>query len=135
MEVNLNHFWVWTRTLEVLRPGASWTLRGMSYDGLTWLDENQTKPTEEEIMSNLRSGYHAQGMYVLKRIRDKLLYNCDWTQLSDAPLSDEKKLEWSTYRQQLRDLPAQYSDYETNPIIVVEELTEISGVTWPSKPS
>lgn len=36
------------KTLEHLRPGSSWTLDGLDYSGLTWLDDEQTKPTEEE---------------------------------------------------------------------------------------
>jgi len=40
-----------------------------------------------------------------RQIRDLKLKRCDWTQAVDSPLSDEKKAEWATYRQQLRDLP------------------------------
>ena len=46
-------------------------------------------------------------------IRNKRLYllqDSDWTVGVDSPLSDEKKAEWSTYRQALRDLPSQYTD-------------------------
>jgi hypothetical protein len=32
-----------------LRPNASWSLNGDIYEGLTWLDEVQSKPTEQEI--------------------------------------------------------------------------------------
>tara|TARA_R100000773_G_C4164827_1_gene81061 strand:- start:54 stop:272 length:219 start_codon:yes stop_codon:yes gene_type:complete len=37
-------------------------------------------------------------------LRNKKLAKCDWTQAPDSPLSDEKKKEWATYRQTLRDL-------------------------------
>ena len=40
----------------------------------------------------------------LRRKRDQLLYESDWTQLGDAPLTDSKKQEWVTYRQALRDV-------------------------------
>jgi hypothetical protein len=53
--------------------------------------------------------------------RDKLLTSSDWTQSADSPLTDAKKTEWATYRQQLRDLPANTSD-PANP-------------TWPTPPS
>lgn len=44
----------------------------------------------------------------IKRLsRDILLRDSDWTQFGDSPLSDSKKTEWATYRQSLRDLPAQ----------------------------
>lgn len=39
-----------------------------------------------------------------RKVRDKLLSSSDWTQLPDAPLTEEKKQEWSVYRKQLRDL-------------------------------
>ena len=36
--------------------------------------------------------------------RNALLTDSDWTQYAeDNPLSDEKKAEWATYRQALRD--------------------------------
>jgi len=39
--------------------------------------------------------------------RDKLLAETDWTQISDSPLSSDKKTEWANYRQALRDLPSE----------------------------
>lgn len=39
--------------------------------------------------------------------RNRRLAECDWTQLSDCPLSDADKAAWSTYRQELRDIPGQ----------------------------
>lgn len=42
--------------------------------------------------------------------RDALLMATDWTQAPDSPLSDTKKNDWATYRQNLRDLPGTVSD-------------------------
>ena len=42
---------------------------------------------------------------ITKTLRNAKLSASDWTQLSDASLSDDKKAEWKTYRQALRDLP------------------------------
>ena len=42
---------------------------------------------------------------ITKTLRNAKLSSSDWTQLSDASLSDDKKAEWKTYRQALRDLP------------------------------
>ena len=36
--------------LTKLKPNTKWVWRGDDYDGLEWLDENQTKPTEQEIL-------------------------------------------------------------------------------------
>ena len=55
--------------------------------------------------------------------RNTELKMCDWTQAADSPLSDTKKTEWATYRQQLRDLPVTFPD-----------LTSRDQVTWPTKP-
>jgi hypothetical protein len=52
--------------------------------------------------------------------RNTLLTACDWTQLSDCPLSDETKALWATYRQELRDVPEQEGFPET--------------VVWPGEP-
>jgi hypothetical protein len=45
-----------------LRLGAEWALIGESYEGLDWLDEKQTKPTEEECLAEaarLQAAYDA----------------------------------------------------------------------------
>ena len=57
----------------------------------------------------------------LRHLRDILLKESDWTQSPDSPLSDAKKDEWKTYRQNLRDLPATESDPE--------------NATFPTQPS
>ena len=54
-----------------------------------------------------------QPLTTLQKIRNKRLYllnDSDWTVGSDSPLNDSKKAEWITYRQQLRDLPSNYTD-------------------------
>ncbi len=52
--------------------------------------------------------------------RNAYLNGCDWTQMTDSPLTDEKKAEWATYRQELRDLPGGF--------------TKVSEVVWPTPP-
>lgn len=42
--------------------------------------------------------------------RDKLLQESDWIEFSHVPMTDERREEWRTYRQALRDLPNQ--EYE-----------------------
>lgn len=42
-----------TDALISLRPNAKWALMGTSYEGLDWLDETQTKPTEAEIQAEI----------------------------------------------------------------------------------
>ena len=54
-----------------------------------------------------------QAQIDLRNYRNSILDSSDWTQCVDSPLSDIKKLEWQTYRQELRDLPATYKDIES----------------------
>ena len=42
-----------TDALISLRPGAQWSWTGLEYSGLNWLDTEQTKPTAEEINSEI----------------------------------------------------------------------------------
>jgi len=51
--------------------------------------------------------------------RNELLTECDWTQLSDGPLTNQKKQEWIVYRQALRDITLQVNPF---------------NVIWPTKP-
>ena len=37
------------KAIAALRPGAVFSLEGDSYSGLTWLDTEQTAPTQEEV--------------------------------------------------------------------------------------
>ena len=44
------------------------------------------------------------GWEAVRNYRAPLLSLSDWTQLADSPLTEEKKQEWATYRQELRDI-------------------------------
>lgn len=49
---------------------------------------------------------------IFRQMRNSLLQSSDRRMLWDSNLTDEKKQEWATYRQNLRDLPAN----TTNPL-------------------
>lgn len=44
--------------------------------------------------------------------RDALLQESDWVVLADSPITGDKLAEWKTYRQALRDLPANTTDWK-----------------------
>ena len=50
-------------------------------------------------------------------IRNFLLMDSDWTQLGDVQLTTEQKAQWVTYRQKLRDLPADQDSRPANSVI------------------
>ena len=47
---------------------------------------------------------------VVRSDRDARLAACDWTQVADSPLDEVTQAAWATYRQELRDVPADNSD-------------------------
>lgn len=53
--------------------------------------------------------------------RTQLLFETDWTQGQDSPLSSEKITEFAAYRQALRDIPQTFTTPE--------------DVVWPDKPN
>ena len=61
----------------------------------------------------------------VRTARNSLLFNTDWTQLSDSQLSDSKKAEWATYRQSLRNFPAN----------IASDITLMEQLVWPTAPS
>ena len=62
---------------------------------------------------------NAEPMRLLREERDRRLAETDWMASSDLTMSSA----WTTYRQALRDAPAQ------------EGVTGLDNVTWPTKPS
>ena len=62
---------------------------------------------------------NAEPMRLLRQERDRRLAETDWMAGSDVTMSST----WTTYRQALRDVPAQ------------DGVTGLDDVTWPTKPS
>jgi hypothetical protein len=81
-------------------------------DGKYYQNWTQTDATQSEIEQRLEDKW-----FEIREIRNQLLIECDWTQLSDIPT--EIKNLWSSYRQDLRDITNQ-----TNPFNII----------WPVKP-
>lgn len=61
----------------------------------------------------------------VRRQRTIKLYQSDWTQATDSPLTDQKKAEWRTYRQSLRDIMAN----------LPSDLDDPENASWPTEPS
>ena len=110
--------------LQSLKPGAEWTLNGLDYSGLEWLDSSQTKPTETEINSKISELDRQEAMKLLRVERDIRIAKTDWRASVDLTLTDA----WKTYRQALRDMtkqtPQLNSDYEL----------DLTSVIWPTEP-
>ena len=64
----------------------------------------------------------------LRTLRDQRLTESDWTQVADAPLTEEQKIAWQSYRQALRDLPENITD--PKPLVL-----DPNHPDWTIKPS
>jgi hypothetical protein len=100
--------------LHSLRPNAEWVLRG---EVLEWMDSNQTEPTETEIQAEIARLTAEQPLVDLRSKRNQLLAETDYFANTDVTMPDAMR----TYRQALRDLPANTTD-PANPV-------------WPTKPT
>lgn len=102
-----------TFTMEKVWKDNAWFHRGLptnlyySWNGTAWVVD--TNRLNDEIRYQ----------------RNQKLYGTDWTQVSDSPLSDSKKAEWSTYRQSLRDIMDN----------LPSDLDDPDNVSWPTEPS
>jgi hypothetical protein len=81
------------------------------WDGTQFVDPDPI--TEEEQTENYLASIRVE--------RNALLDSTDWTQGNDSPLTDKVKTNWSTYRQELRDIPETYT-------------ADPDAVVWPEAP-
>ena len=94
--------------IQKLNKDGTTTIRDMTPEEIAEREADILKQQQEEaiaVWDRLRSE------------RNKRLSDCDWTQVVDAPVDQAA---WSTYRQELRDLPANTTD-PYDPV-------------WPTKP-
>lgn len=86
------------------------------YGYITTYVDGKIVQVEEDL--SLLPGKEEADLDNLRRERNKLLVESDWTQLPDIP--ESTKNAWQTYRQGLRDITETYSS--------------LDDVVWPDKP-
>ena len=115
-----------------LKPNCQWTIQGEEVSGLTWLDENNEKPTDEELHAKIAELRAAEPMRLLREERNRRIALTDWRFRSDLSPSQE----WKDYCVALRDLPANYSP--TMDIIMEDNyplVKEDNTTPWPEEPN
>lgn len=109
-----------TSTLDAimsLRPGAEFFMA----DGvITWVDTEQTQPTDAQVAAEITRLDGQREWDALRTKRNQLLAETDWEIVKHKELGTNIPAALKTYRQELRDLPANTSD-PANP-------------SWPVKP-
>ena len=83
-------------------------------------DEEGNVTTAADNEAAYRAKVDADAGASVRATRDQKLTASDWTQMADSPLASDKKTEWATYRQSLRDLPTASGFPHT--------------MTWPEEP-
>ena len=88
-------------------------------------EPNKYKWNGSEVVAHSIPYFTGTNTYLVRKERNKRLSQSDWTQIPDNQLSDSKKAEWATYRQELRDMMTSYTDTESN---------TVDAITWPTAP-
>ena len=83
-------------------------------------DDEGNVTTAADNEAAYRASIDATAGTSVRATRDQKLTASDWTQMADSPLASDKKTEWATYRQSLRDLPTASGFPHT--------------MTWPEEP-
>ena len=109
--------------LKYTNPGEAVKLlsqvKALLVDGQTSaeLDTLITEAGTESAAAHLSNVHSIFNQRCYQKMRD-----CDWTQLSDAGLTSEKKAEWDSYRTSLKSS------------VLPSSMEELENYTWPAKP-
>jgi hypothetical protein len=111
--------------IKIQKEDGSIEYVNVNYDAMVLNTVENNAPIPEDIAQltseELESLILESHKNFVRQERDRRLIESDWTQNIDSPLSNEKKTEWQTYRQVLRDI-----------ISTITNTTDI--VEWPTKP-
>jgi len=80
------------------------TPEGASTYKKAFINDSKVQQRDQQLQSEAQD----KAWEDLRRKRDDLLRQCDYIMMPDYPMSD--KSEWESYRQELRDLPANTQD-------------------------
>lgn len=101
------------KAIKELYPNSEYAFNGNTLDGLAWRDSDVSF-----VEADFTNKYNEIQLNDVRKVRNTLLAECDWTQLADV--SDEVQATWRPYRQALRD--------------ITNSCTSLEDVQWPSKP-
>ncbi len=103
--------------LQSIRPGAQWVVADNSYADLTWLDQVQSKPTEQEVNDEIARLVAQEPFNDCKEKAKQLIAATDWSVLPDVGLKNSA--DFVTYRGILRGLI----------------ITPVADPVWPTEPA
>ena len=111
--------------LGLTKPTNSYVLNVDTHSIEKWYDRNEdTKPTDDQINAAWETWKSKNGSLALVELRyerNLKLKKTDWMASPDRTMTDAQK----TYRQALRDLPANQTPTDVR----------LSNIIWPTEPS
>lgn len=111
--------------LGLTKPTNSYVLNVDTHSIEKWYDRNEdTKPTDDQINAAWETWKSKNGSLALVELRyerNLKLKETDWMASPDRTMTDAQK----TYRQALRDLPANQTPTDVR----------LSNITWPTEPN
>jgi len=101
-------------------PAASYNISGTDVTEANYGESvTYTDPSLKPTWAQVQDGVIPEQWIVVRGKRILKLRASDWSVLSDVPMTTEKRAEWETYRQALRDITTQSDPF---------------NITWPTPP-
>ena len=97
-----------------------------NFSSSEWVERDSKPGSYWKWESNMWIFYKPELLQDIRIQRNAKLYACDWTQVADSGLPEEKVLEWRAYRQELRDFIE---------VFAASGAIELSEAVWPTPPS
>lgn len=118
---------VWRADVEAPANEAEFYANTYKWDESTqeWVNLTSSDVTWAQL--NIEQVKADTAMEVIRIERNQKLKNTDWSQGADVP--DSLKTAYTTYRQELRDMPANNSS-----ATIVDNKMTLANVTWPTEP-
>jgi hypothetical protein len=112
------------KAIQEINSAAEFSVNANDTNQITWL--NGTTPISvTDIQAKITELKNAEPLNNLRKERTEKLKESDWMANSDVTMSSN----WTTYRQALRDLPANYSTSDSAALSA-----DLSNLVWPTKP-
>ena len=112
------------KAIQEINSAAEFSVNANDINQITWL--NGTTPISvTDIQAKITELKNAEPLNNLRKERTEKLKESDWMANSDVTMSSN----WTTYRQALRDLPANYPTSDSAALSA-----DLSNLVWPTKP-
>jgi len=103
---------------------------GTYIQAVTHLETEKQRVADEQARLDYEWEWERDWPRLVRKFRTIRLSNSDWTQVSDNSLTEEQREAWRVYRQELRDLPSNFTEEQYR-----EMVRDLNHELWPTEPS